>query len=315
MYCINCGVELADSETVCPLCGTRVFHPDMPRQQGEPPFPPDPMGHPEEVNRSGVLFILTMLAVLPIVICILCDWSVNGAILWSGYAAGGVALLYILAVLPLWFRRPNPVIFVPADFAAIGLYLLYINFATGGHWFLTFALPVTGTIGVLVTTVVTLLRYLSRGHLYIFGGALIAGGGLAVLIEFLLNLTFGLHHTFIWSFYPLAAGVLLGAIGSGVCSISFKILSIEYPSRTRPYFPNDASVIFCISMILVPPYLNALRGIFESMSEGVSLPKRFAISCTFNITRFCSFFDQILIQCMALFCLFRNSAGMIPYFL
>ena len=177
MYCINCGVELADSETVCPLCGTRVFHPDMPRQQGEPPFPPDPMGHPEEVNRSGVLFILTM-----------------------------------LAVLPLWFRRPNPVIFVPADFAAIGLYLLYINFATGGHWFLTFALPVTGTIGVLVTTVVTLLRYLSRGYLYIFGGALIAGGGLAVLIEFLLNLTFGLHHTFMWSFYPLAAGVLLGAM-------------------------------------------------------------------------------------------------------
>ena len=177
MYCINCGVELADSETVCPLCGTRVFHPDMPRQQGEPPFPPDPMGHPEEVNRSGALFILTM-----------------------------------LAVLPLWFRKPNPVIFVPADFVAIGLYLLYINFATGGHWFLTFALPVTGTIGVLVTTVVTLLRYLSRGHLYIFGGALIAGGGLAVLIEFLLNLTFGLHHTFIWSFYPLAAGVLLGAM-------------------------------------------------------------------------------------------------------
>ena len=175
MYCIHCGVELSDSETVCPLCGTRVFHPDLPRQQGEPPFPPEPSAHPEEVNRSGALFILTM-----------------------------------LAVLPLWFRRPNPVIFVPADFAAIGLYLLYINFATGGHWFLTFALPVTGTIGVLVTTVVTLLRYLSRGYLYIFGGALMAGGGLAVLIEFLLNITFQVHRTFIWSFYPLAAGVLLG---------------------------------------------------------------------------------------------------------
>ena len=176
MYCIHCGVELSDSETVCPLCGTRVFHPDLPRQQGEPPFPPEPSAHPEEVNRSGALFILTMLAVLPIVICILCDWSLNGTIVWSGFASGGVLLLYILAVLPLWFRRPNPVIFVPADFAAIGLYLLYINFATGGHWFLTFALPVTGTIGVLVTTVVTLLRYLSRGYLYIFGGALMAGG-------------------------------------------------------------------------------------------------------------------------------------------
>ena len=61
-----------------------------------------------------------------------------------------------------------------------------------------------------MTTVVTLLRYLSRGYLYIFGGALMAGGGLAVLIEFLLNITFQVHRTFIWSFYPLAAGVLLG---------------------------------------------------------------------------------------------------------
>ena len=34
MYCIKCGVELADSERVCPLCGTRVFHPDLPCGQG-----------------------------------------------------------------------------------------------------------------------------------------------------------------------------------------------------------------------------------------------------------------------------------------
>lgn len=212
MYCVKCGVELADSEKVCPLCGTRAFHPDMPPQQGQPPYPVDHRPHTEEVSRSGVLFLLTVLALLSAVLFILCDWRINGSIVWSGYASGGVALLYVLVALPLWFRRPNPVIFVPIDFAAIGLYLLYINFATGGHWFLTFALPVTGTIGVLVTTVVTLLRYLSRGYLYIFGGALIAGGGLAVLIEFLLNLTFGLHHTFMWSFYPLAAGVLLGAM-------------------------------------------------------------------------------------------------------
>mgnify|MGYP000840753951 CR=1 FL=1 len=39
MYCIKCGVELADSERVCPLCGTRVFHPDLPCGQGEPPYP------------------------------------------------------------------------------------------------------------------------------------------------------------------------------------------------------------------------------------------------------------------------------------
>ena len=210
MYCVKCGVELADSEKKCPLCGTPVFHPDIPRNLSEPPFPPDKRIRPEDVNRSGVLFVLTIAALLPALLCLLCDWRINGTLVWSGYAAGAIALLYVVILLPMWFRRPNPVIFVPVDFIAVGLYLLYINFATGGHWFLTFALPVTGTIGVLVTTVVTLLRYLSRGYLYIFGGALMAGGGLAVLIEFLLNITFQVHRTFIWSFYPLAAGVLLG---------------------------------------------------------------------------------------------------------
>ena len=212
MYCVKCGVELADSEKVCPLCGTRAFHPDMPPQQGEPPYPPDPRPHMEEVSRSGVLFFLTVLALLPAVLFILCDWRINGTIVWSGYASGGVALLYIMVALPLWFRRPNPVIFVPIDFAAIGLYLLYINFATGGHWFLSFAFPVTGAIGLLVTAMVTLLRYLPGGHLYVVGGGLILSGGLAVLIEFLINLTFRLHETFFWSLYPLAAGVILGGM-------------------------------------------------------------------------------------------------------
>ena len=212
MYCIKCGVELADSEKVCPLCGTRVFHPDLPCGQGETPYPPDHRPRAEEVSRAGVLFVLTVLFLLPAVVSVLCDWRLSGGIVWSGYVVGGLLLLYVTVVLPLWFKRPNPVIFVPVDFAAIILYLLYIDLATGGHWFLTFAFPVAGSIGVLITTMVALLRYVRRGYLYIFGGALIAAGGLAMLLEFLLNLTFGVHQTFFWSFYPLAAGVLLGVM-------------------------------------------------------------------------------------------------------
>ena len=212
MYCIKCGVELADSEKVCPLCGTRVFHPDLPLPDGEAPYPADARRRTEEFNRAGLLFILTMLAIIPAVICLLCDWRVNGHIVWSGYAAGAILLTYILAVLPLWFRRPNPVIFVPVDFAAILLYLLYIDLATGGRWFLSFAFPAVGALGLLVSAMVALLRYVPGAHLYIFGGALIISGGLAVLTEFLINLTFKVHQTFFWSLYPLAAGVLLGVM-------------------------------------------------------------------------------------------------------
>ena len=212
MYCIKCGVELADSERVCPLCGTRVFHPDLPCGQGEPPYPPDEHPRHEEVSRIGVMFVVSVCMLLPAVISVLCDWRINGGIVWSGFVVGGLLLLYTTVVLPLWFRRPNPVIFVPIDFAVLGLYLFYINFATHGHWFLTFALPVTGTAMVLVTAMVALLRYVPAGALYICGGALLLSGGFAVLVEFLLNLTFRLHDTFLWSFYPLAACTVLGAM-------------------------------------------------------------------------------------------------------
>ena len=127
MYCVKCGVELADSEKKCPLCGTPVFHPDIPRNLSDPPFPPDRRIRPEDVNRSGILFVLTVAALLPALLCLLCDWRINGTLVWSGYAAGAIGLLYIVILLPMWFRHPNPVIFVPVDFVAVGLYLLYIN--------------------------------------------------------------------------------------------------------------------------------------------------------------------------------------------
>lgn len=39
MYCVQCGVKLADTEVRCPLCGTRVFHPDIFREEGERLYP------------------------------------------------------------------------------------------------------------------------------------------------------------------------------------------------------------------------------------------------------------------------------------
>ena len=210
MYCVKCGVELADSEKVCPLCGTRVFHPDLPTTECEPPYPREEHFHPEEPHRAGILFLLTALALIPAAICLLCDWRINGGVVWSGFASGGIFLFYIIVLLPMWFNHPNPVIFVPVDFAAVMLYLLYINLAVDGDWFLPFAFPLTGAIAVLVCAFTALMRYLRRAWLFIFGGALILSGGLAVFMEFLINLNFKSGMVFIWSLYPLTIFVLLG---------------------------------------------------------------------------------------------------------
>lgn len=209
MYCVKCGVQLADTEKLCPLCGTRVCHPDICQPDATPLYPENTQEE-KPINRWYIMLIVSILYLLPISICLVCDLSISGKMEWSGYVLGGMAIFYAAFLLPAWFAHPNPVIFVPCTFGVVALFLLYIDLKLSGGWFLTFGLPVTGVVGLIVTAVVTLTRYIRRGRLYVFGGATIAFGFFAVLLEHLLHVTFGLPGFGTWSLYPLVALTLLG---------------------------------------------------------------------------------------------------------
>ena len=209
MYCVNCGVKLADTERVCPLCATHVFHPDIRQPDAEPLYPKDALPVPQ-VSSRGAQIIATAVFLLPMLICLQCDLLINRRVTWSGYVLGALAVGYVLFVLPQWFRRPNPVVFCACDFAVAGLYLLYINFAVDGNWFLSFAFPITGFLGLLCTAVTALLRYVRRGVLYIAGGSLLILSAFMPLMEFLLCITFAPIRFLGWSLFPLTALALLG---------------------------------------------------------------------------------------------------------
>lgn len=210
MYCIKCGVKLADTETKCPLCHTVVCHPDF-KQTAERPLYPSHTMPPSSARSQALNGAIIILFCIPLLVCFFADLSLDGKLEWFGYVAGALLVAYVAFALPLWFRKPNPVIFVPCSFVAVALYLLYINLATGGSWFLGFALPVVGGIGLITCTVVTLMYYLRRGRLYILGGAFMALGGFMLLVEFLVKMTFDLP--FIgWSLYPLCVLLLFGSL-------------------------------------------------------------------------------------------------------
>lgn len=211
MYCANCGVKLADTEKQCPLCSTPAFHPDIVRKEGEPLYPQ--LRYPVQPTHSrATQIIATTLFLLPMLITLLCDLQISGQVTWSGFVVAALVVAYAGFVLPFWFQKPNPVIFVPCWFAVIGLYLLYIDLATGGAWFLSFAFPVVGCIGFILTAVVVLLRYIPKGRLYILGGASIAFGAFMPLMEYLIYITFDRPRFLAWSLYPLIVLVLLGAM-------------------------------------------------------------------------------------------------------
>ncbi len=209
MYCIKCGVELSDTERICPICNTKVCHPDFLPDPSKATYPIKEFKS-EEFNRTGLLFVITILWLLPIILPMVLDISLNGKVVWSGYVTGSLLFAYIVLILPCWFKHANPVIFVSCDFAAAIIMLFYVNFAIDSNWFLTFALPATASLALITVAMIALLRYVRRGRLYTVGGTLIAVGAWTMLLEFLIWLSFGFKSAAHWSIYTTSSLALLG---------------------------------------------------------------------------------------------------------
>ncbi|MBQ8849787.1 MAG: hypothetical protein IJ011_05615 [Clostridia bacterium] len=209
MYCIKCGAHLSDGQKVCPICETRVYHPDFPVTENIDTYPKKEFSS-EEFNPKGVLFVITVIAAVAMAIPLLFELTWLDRVGWSGYVAGGILLAYIVFVLPFWFKKPEPVTFTACDFAAAALFLWYINFQVEGNWFLTFALPITAVLGLIVTFEVALLKYLKKGRLYAVGGGLIALGAWTMLIELLIFVTFDVVSPVVWSSCSFVSLFLFG---------------------------------------------------------------------------------------------------------
>ncbi len=208
MYCVKCGVELRDGTKSCPLCQTQVYFPEM---KEAPPIYPKNLPPIEKVSRRGLLFIMTFVFIIAAAVMLITDINVVDGVHWADIAIAGLALAYVIIFLPMWFRYPTPTVFLPSDFAAVAVYLWFLNFHFGGDWFFSFALPICACSAVIISAAVILTYYLRRGRLYIFGGAAIAAAGFSIFIEYLVNVNFGGQKTLFWSFYPCAI-LFLGGI-------------------------------------------------------------------------------------------------------
>lgn len=208
MYCVKCGVELADSEVKCPLCKTPVYYPEAKR--GELSFPEYKKTR-EEISARGLYFIISVFFAIAGIISVICNLTVNAEISWSMHVIGALIVSYVVIILPGWFPHPSPAIFVPIDFGVVAIYLFCINFVMGGAWFWSFALPIVAFAALVVCSVTILIYYLRRGYLYIWGGAFIAVGVFMPILELLLHWNFKiLHERLVWSYYPLTSLVLIG---------------------------------------------------------------------------------------------------------
>ena len=206
-YCVKCGVELSDGVKKCPLCDTVVILPEeMKKEQRVPEsipiFPLATPGNVPQANKKSVLELISLIFFLPIPVLMLCDINIDDGITWSGYAVGGIFLIYIFLVFPFIPKRGNAVVSILADWVCTMVYVYYIECMVCGTWFIPFAAPLITCFAFMAMVIALFRRYTKITNLALTGMSLVFIGLFCLVTEFLINAAFSIHETLFWAFYP-----------------------------------------------------------------------------------------------------------------
>lgn len=161
-YCVHCGVELAESERVCPLCSAPVLDPLSPVKEPEKMPYPDRM---EEIIRHIDLKfahkLTLVLLMIPILVVLAADLFGSGGVTWSLYVIGALGCMYCWVMVPVFFRGHRPYLYITVDFFSLTAYLLMIADKTGGlNWFFYLALPILCAVCLTMQLMIVCIRRL-----------------------------------------------------------------------------------------------------------------------------------------------------------
>jgi len=211
-YCVNCGVELSDSEKCCPLCHVEVINPKAPWEAPvDRPYSRHVNTIMKRIDRGYLATLAGLLLFIPCIVTVLLDILSGDGLTWSAYVIGAVGIVYISVLLPFYFKKYHTLAFLSADFAAVALYLLLIERMGGGRWFLGLGLPLTAAAGICT---IGLAFLFSRGLAMILakiGVIMITIGLFLVCVEVLISLYAYGELRFAWSLYALIPCAALGA--------------------------------------------------------------------------------------------------------
>lgn len=212
-YCVNCGVELECALKKCPLCNVKVINPADKKPAEDTNPLPETRDELKQVDRTFWISFISILAAVPIAICVLCDLLYSKSLTWSLFVIAGVFILWAVCASPFLFRKQGYFKIVTADMGGILIGLIMLDqLSPGKEWLLHIALPIV----VYCYFALLLITWLSNRKilkgLWISAASIIAVAALMILIESLLDLNASRPIDLIWSWFILAPSVSVAAL-------------------------------------------------------------------------------------------------------
>ncbi len=160
-YCVNCGVELDDSAKKCALCSTPVINPNaaVSPEDAIDPFPVR-MVIPAGVRRRYAAFIISMVFLIPNIVCLIINLLFNFGYLWATYLNATSAIVWLLFVFPFLLKKPKSYIIIPIDAVGVILYTaVFYSVQHGESWLFKLAIPLILVVFTFVFSVVEWIKH------------------------------------------------------------------------------------------------------------------------------------------------------------
>lgn len=165
-YCVECGVKLADSEPVCPLCNTKVINPNRTSvpDQTDRPYPSIVERQINGLNRRELAWLVSIFILLPVGATVIIDLLTGEqpfSLTWSIIVMGAGALLSVWTLIPIIFKNIKLYTAIALDFLAIAGFLAVIALYVGDwDWCLKLGIPIVICTGIAVCTIIAVARSL-----------------------------------------------------------------------------------------------------------------------------------------------------------
>ena len=213
-YCVNCGVELAESEKHCPLCGVEVINPKSPWDESlDRPYPVHFESFVKRIDRHYFASLAGLVLLIPILITIIVDLLSGNGITWSSYVVGAAALLYIFVALPFFFKHYHVVLFLAVNCVGVLLYLFFVERMNGGSWFMGIGMPITIVASVCI--VILALLFTTKKHAGLFNKTafvLLASSVFVFCTELILSSNKTGNIALNWSYYIFVPCAILSVM-------------------------------------------------------------------------------------------------------
>jgi hypothetical protein len=187
-YCTNCGVELDESLSSCPLCGFTVGKATITetRDQSEH-YPSDIILLHKRETRKNIWELSGIISFSGIVVCTIVDLVIHKTLSWSLYADTSILASWICLTLILLAFRKYFIIIPGLLITVLTMLFLFNIFSPPVKWFFGIGLPVTIALFVAVSIIAILWKVANFRGFNILAIAFIVLSGFCIVAEVFID--------------------------------------------------------------------------------------------------------------------------------